>query len=302
MDSGAVILAVQNEPDALQLLAAQRQLYSEEKLLLFVQVLVAVLVSIAVFWFITVDAKYTSQANSVALFVAVLDCFGIQFLLGGKRKSAARIQELFDCKVLGLDWKIGDKPLPELFIAAADRHPKKAKEKVKDWYLGRLSEVPFPVARIVCQMTNVTYDSAVRKQFVAFLIIALVALIVISTGIAIYAAMPVNKLFSDVFFPLLPAISFAGLQIKEHLQAIARLNKLREKINELWDSCKQKAGDDSALLAGSRDLQDKIFENRSESASVFDLVYTVCKKKQELYGEALANHLIDEYKKAKGIN
>ena len=237
----------------------------------------------------------------MACFVAALDCFGIQYLLGRKKKSAAQTQESFDCKVLALEWKVGDKPLPELIIGASDRLPTKAKEEIKDWYLGRLDEVPFSVARIICQITNVTYDSAVRKQYLAFLIFALVVLVVIIVGVGIRDATPINKLLSDFVFPLLPGITFAALQIKEHLQATARLNKLREKTDSLWNECKQKNPDDKTLSEGSRELQDKIFEHRSESATVLDMVYKVCRRKQEKYGEALANHLVDDYKRTKNL-
>lgn len=301
MDSGSVILSAQKEPDAIQLLAAQRQLYSEEKFWLVVQFFLALVTSLGAFWLIAIDAKYTSQANAVAFFVAALDCFGIQYLLGRKKKSAAQTQESFDCKVLALEWKVGDKPLPELLIAASDRLPAKAKEEIKDWYLGRLDEVPFSVSRIICQITNITYDNAVRKQYLAFLISALVVLLIITVGIGIRDATPINKLLSDLLFPLLPGITFAALQIKEHLQATARLNKLRERTDSLWNECKQKEPDDKTLSEGSRELQNKIFEHRSESATVFDLVYKVCRGKQEKYGEALANHLVDEYKRTKKL-
>ncbi len=301
MDNGSLILVRQNEADALQLLAAQRQLYSEEKQLLLVQVILALGGSLVAFGVVCLLPQYTSQANAIAFVVAVIDCFLIQYFLGGKKKSAAKIQELFDCNLLQLNWNAGQKPAPDLFIAAADRHPAGKKASLENWYLGGLAEVPFPVARIVCQMTNVSYDTAVRKQYAIFLGFALGILLLASLLLGICCAMPVDKLLSSILLPFLPGISFIALQIKEHVQAIARLKSLREETDRAWSLCKEKPPEDEALRTASRQLQDKILENRSESATVFDVVYKTCRTKQELYGEALANHLIDEYKKVKGI-
>lgn len=301
MDNGNLILTGQNEADALQLLAAQRQLYSEEKQLLLVQVILALGVSLIAFAVVCLLPQYTSQANAVAFVVAIIDCFLIQYLLGGKKKSAAKIQELFDCNLLQLSWNAGQKPAPELFIAAADRHPTGKKASLQNWYLGKLGEVPFSVARIVCQMTNVSYDTAVRKQYAIFLGFALGILLLVSLLLGICCATPVDKLLSGILLPFLPGISFIALQIKEHVQAISRLKSLREEADRVWNLCKEKTPEDEALTIASRQLQDKILENRSESATVFDVVYKACRTKQELYGEALANHLVEDYKRAKGI-
>lgn len=302
MDNGSLILAGQNEAEALQLLAAQRQLYSEEKQLLLVQVVLALGVSLIAFTVVSMLPQYTSQANAIAFLVAVIDSFLIQYLLGGKKKSAAKIQELFDCNLLQLPWNAGQKPVPEVSIAAADRHPTANKASLENWYLGKLAEVPFSVARIVCQMTNVSYDAAIRKQYAIFLGFALGTLLLVSLLLGICCATPADKLFSGILFPFLPGISFIALQIKEHVQAISRLKSLREEADRVWSLCKDKQPEDDALTTASRQLQDKIFENRSESATVFDAVYKACRTKQELYGEALANHFIDDYKKAKRIS
>lgn len=301
MDNGSLILARQNGADALQLLSAQRQLYSEEKQLLFVQVVLALGGSLVTFGIVSLLPQYTSQANAVAFLMAVIDCSLIQYFLGGKKKSAAKIQELFDCNVLQLNWTAGQKPTPEVFIAAADRHPTAKKASLENWYLGRLAEVPFPVARIVCQMTSVSYDTAVRKQYAIFLSFALGILVLVSLLLGICCAMPIDKLLSSILLPFLPGISFIALQMKEHVQAISRLKSLREETDRVWSLCKEKQPEDEALTTESRQLQDKILENRSESATVFDVVYKVCRTKQELYGETLANHLIEDYKKTKGI-
>lgn len=301
MDNGGLIQVRQNESDAIQLLAAQRQLYSEEKQLLFLQVTLALGVSLIAFAIVCILPQYTSQANAVAVLVALIDCFLIQYLLGGKKQNAAKVQELFDCNLLQLNWNAGQKPPPELYIKAADRHPTSKKARLQDWYLGRLSELPFPAARIVCQMTNVSYDTAVRTQYTIFLGFALGILIIASLLIGVCCSTPVDKLLSYMLLPFLPGISFIGLQIKEHLQAIAKLKSLREEADRVWSLCKETSPEDESLTIASRQLQDKIFENRSGSATVFDVVYKVCRAKQELYGETLANHLIDEYNKARRV-
>jgi hypothetical protein len=300
MDSGANILSRQNESENIELLAAMRQLYSEEKKLLLVQCWTAIGSSVIAFAAVTFFPKYVVLANSFAVACCFFDCLFLQHAMGSKKRQAAQIQELFDSTVLQMAQDDDELPKPEVIIAAADRHPLSGRETLQSWYLGKLDEVPFSVARIVCQMTNVTYDNAVRKRYVSFLWCALGVMIFAPILYSVLFSISMDKILSDIYLPVSPSIAFSGLQLKEHRLAINRLEGLREQVQHTWASCKREKDDALDVLA--RKLQNKIFSHRAESATLFDKVYWACRPKQELYGGALANKLVSEYHESKVHN
>jgi hypothetical protein len=235
------------------------------------------------------------QANSLAATCTFLDLF-LQYTMGKRRKIAAETQNLFDCRIFRIASDRDEKPRAEILIAAADRHPAKGRDTLNNWYLGSLQEVPFNVARVICQMTNVTYDDSVRRKYIVFLWFSLAILIIGPVGYSVICSIPMDKIFSDFFFPLGPLIVFIVIQLKEHKTALVRLKEMREQAQIAWEACTTKGHSDEELERRAAKLQSKIFTHRAEGATLFDRVYWLCRPKQEIYGAALANKLIAEYK------
>ncbi len=114
--TGARILLKQNEDVELKRLAAQRQLYSEEKYLIGIQFWLAFGGSLGILTWKSIDPSSATQAAAVGILISLVDCLVLQHLRGKCRKNAAKIQEQFDCSVLDLSWNqelIGDELPPE---------------------------------------------------------------------------------------------------------------------------------------------------------------------------------------------
>jgi hypothetical protein len=86
------------------------------------------------------------------------------------RQKAASVQELFDCDVLDLEWNkvcVGEQPQPEDVKKYADKHLKRVGnyDKLNTWYAETIKEVEGVAAKVICQRSNFSYDSAIRRSF-----------------------------------------------------------------------------------------------------------------------------------------
>jgi len=184
---GNDIAVRQNQPDMIRCLAAQRQLYDEEKrckvgvyVLMAVSSLLIMAVVVLGFWPAT-----DPQIALLAFILAVVE-MGILHYIGHKRNDAASIQELIDCELLHLKWNdiLVNKPDSLTIQRAVDRFNKKsnhrdAESKLKDWYSRDFTpDTPLVKARLSCQKSNLYWDKDIRNEWRTILIISL-ALVVI---------------------------------------------------------------------------------------------------------------------------
>ncbi|MDR3613061.1 MAG: S-4TM family putative pore-forming effector [Candidatus Obscuribacterales bacterium] len=301
--TGATILVKQNEDLEIKRLAAMRQLYSEEKWIIGLQFWLAVGGSFGILTWKSLAPSNSTAAAATGIVISLVDCFILQHLRGKRRKDAAKIQEQFDCDVLDLSWNrdlIGEELRPELVIEAAARHPQTGYESLKNWYLGRLQEVPFEAARIICQTTNVAYDRSLRERYIKVLVALVLAIFFTTLIVCIVQKIPTDQWLVNFIGPLSPILSFSGVQYREHTEVINKISELRTELQKTWGLCRDSEPGTTELTRLARNLQNKIFFHRSTGVPLFDKVYWRYRGKQELYGEALANQMVDEYLKAKG--
>lgn len=300
--TGAQILLKQNEELELKRLAAQRQLYSEEKYLIGIQFWLALGGSLGILTWKSIDPSSATQAVAVGIVISLVDCLGLQHLRGKCRKNAAKIQEQFDCSVLDLSWNqelIGDELPPDFIIETAARHPRAGYDLLKNWYLGRLGEVPFEAARIICQITNVSYDRSLRERYIRVLVCLVIAIFLMTLLLCCSQHIATDQWLASFIGPLAPIISFAALQYRDHSEVIGKVTELRSALQKTWTTCRDSEPGKSELTKLARGLQNKIFLHRSSGLPLFDWIYWRYRGKQELYGEELANQLVDEYLTAK---
>ena len=300
--TGSFILSKQNESLQVKSLAAQRQLYSEEKSLVGLQFWLAFCSSFAILIWRTIDPSASTSAVSVAVVITLLDCFVIQHFRGKRRKLAAKIQEKFDCDVLNLAWNhdlAGDEPQQELIIEAASKTPKEKGSLFKNWYLGRLNMVPLEVARIICQTTNVTYDQSLRKRYLKILMWLIITIFLSTILVCAVHKIPTDLWLANFIGTLIPIISFSVIQYREHSDVNLKTVELRNELQGAWRHCNDNSWTKDELDKVSRKIQNKIFSHRASGTPLLDEIYWLYRDKQELHGEELANQMVDEYLKDK---
>lgn len=212
-----------------------------------------------------------------AVCVLLLDALWLTPRQKGLRESAAKIQERFDCDVLGLEWnniKCGNPEPCETVIEHAARYEKRAHDlsPLTDWYPKQADRLPLELARLVCQRSNCWWDACQRRRYAFFV----ATLLLLSCAGIVWAGLAANLSVHDtllfIALPLLPTVRLATGQWREHRDAADRLDRLRERLDRAW---KEALGnpDPARLSATSRQLQDELFDNRKRNPPVFDALF-----------------------------
>lgn len=307
----------QNSPENLNCLAAQRALYSNAKYVVVGQILfgVPITVGASIVAFIWGDAilaqEYHFQQTDLSWFVAFLGVIVtlLDFLVftpwsEGAKEKAAKIQELFDCVVLEIPWNdvtAGEKPDFESINKYSKQirdDPKKIPE-IKDWYPGKLDELPTYVSRVICQRANLRWDGELRKEFSFWAIVVTAVLFVLLLVVGLYFDLTLKKFFLLVLSPTLPMVAYAYRQWVENRKASQRLDELKGLSNNVWQEILTAGEDGNPFLDRSRKLQDQIFESRKNNPLIFDWFYSLRRSAQQAEMFYSTDLLIEEYKAAK---
>ena len=283
----------QNEEQALRLLAAQRRLYDWAKIALAIQIMLVVIVPGVLVVLEQFAASLKVWAALAGLTISILDAVLLDPVKAGFRHKAAATQELFDCQVLDLGWSSlkGRKPDREDLHGAATGE--KA-DNLKDWYPPSVGQLPLYVARIICQRSNCSWDSKLRRYYR----VALISLTVITgVGIVIWALMK-HMLLEDfvlsLLAPVLPFVLWGIREAKQQSEAAKRVDHLKSFGDELWQQAMQKQITPDTAATQSRMFQDEIYEHRRKSPMVFNWFYMLLRDKFESQMTHTAADMINE--------
>lgn len=297
------ILTVQNEPRQIERLAAQRQLYSDAKFWLALQTLGSVGGSVAVSLWAAHDPAHPQVSLYGGLWagsMTLVDLLWFSPQIKRLKKTAANIQEMFDCQVLQLPPHRKCEPVePEIISRAAERHDKpKLMSKLPNWYPGGVGVLPLPLARILCQRANCWWDAGLRERYI--LCVSIGALFIVA-GVLVYGLAQKSdfpQLLKGVAFPLAPLIWFCARQVIENKEAVSAANKMRGEANKLWNSALKTPHDLSGLDEESRHLQDDIWDQRGKNPLIFDWIYNRLQRDSENHMNKGAKVLIEEAQEA----
>ncbi len=268
----------QNQPDQLEKLGAFSQLYLQAKRLLGINMILSV--PLALGWSIVV-AILPSLRSYAALWGIAVTLLGLLVLTPGQKdlqKQAAKIQQLFDCELFQMDWQdfnISRSPSPEVIFSANAKYLKRdpSYAQMKDWYPVAVGQLPLHLARLVCQRTNCWWDADLRRKYSGWILAILSILATLILLIGLIGGLTLENFFLVVAAPLAPALILGITQHRENMQAASNLDRLREKAEEIWSRALSNHETPQALYGYSIQLQDKIFENRSNSPMIFNWFY-----------------------------
>lgn len=159
----------QNTPEMIKLLWARNRLFARIKSIQawyfgFTFVLPTASLLVALYY-----AEYKPWVSLIALLVGALDALAFDVWRKKQIKIAARLQEQFDCNVLSLKWNsfvagtpVSTQDIEELAHAALDEEKRK---NFVNWYPAEACAMPLHFARLVCQRTNLWYDSKLRSAY-----------------------------------------------------------------------------------------------------------------------------------------
>ncbi|MDR6861429.1 S-4TM family putative pore-forming effector [Variovorax guangxiensis] len=219
-------------------------------------------------------------------------------------KNAAKLQEDFDCTVLQMDWNaflVGSRIDPEdVFADACKRLGDKDEQRLINWYPLAVKELPLHLARLVCQRTNLWYDSALRKRYRRVLLAGCVVLVAVAgfTSLAIDHTMTTFVL--STLAPMTPVMIWALRECNRQAATVELLDRLNDEVKKLWDRSRGGATEQEISMR-SRELQDAIFNHRASSPLIFDWVYNLLRRQMEERMNAGADHWVSELRAAGNV-
>jgi SMODS-associating 4TM effector domain len=298
-----MITTKQNTEKQLQRLGAQRQLYATAKTILGWQLFVGCPIAAISAIVVIVEPSLKGLVASWGLLVTLANLFWLTPWQKRIQDSAARIQETFDCDVLGLTWnelKAGKHPDPELIKEQYDKYKKweSRMPPLTNWYPSVVEDLPIHIGRITCQRSNCWWDANQRKRFAVSAIAIVVVIFIVVFLLSLVAGITVEDFIIKIVAPLLPAVVIAIQQYREHTDAATRMTRLKDHADKLWkDALLGKSK--TALLKESRILQDEILENRRKNPPVFDFIFKRIRPNFEVQMNYAAEELAEQAKQSK---
>lgn len=299
------IANVENSPESLEQLAAQREIYSFAKNFYSLQTVGSIIIPIIFSGVALFIPDVSAYSALYGVCFSILDITLIETMINKAKSQAAKIQELFDCNVLDIPasaFKNADDILLEEIPAGYEKHKKKNNsiDKLRGWYsndLKEISSLPISTARLICQRKNLWWDSELRTRYSNTLKIfsLILFLILIVAGFAGHIKF---EQFVLIFSGLLPLFRFSIKQYLDNKDSSEKLTKVISYFNKIWERVLKSDIDETELEAAARQIQNEIYDNRVKSSLIPDYFYNSYKDKQESLANTVAEKLVKE---AKGL-
>lgn len=212
-------------------------------------------------------------------------------------KVAAKLQEEFDCTVLGMEWNgflVGRKVDPEEVFADACRKLSQADEQqMANWYPLAVKDLPIHLARLVCQRTNLWYDGSLRKTYRTVLISGVLAILLAATMYSLIIDPTMTSFVLTVLAPMTPVVTWALREYIRQADTVELLSRLKGEVEKLWERSISGVSADQ-ISTSSRELQDAIYSHRVSSPLIFDWIYNLRRSTLESQMNSGAEHWVRE--------
>jgi hypothetical protein len=292
------IVQRQEMQENIELLAAQRNLYSRAKNIIGLQIMLCGPIAVCAVITTVAAPELKGYVALWGILVVVFDLFVFTPWVKKLRDNAARIQELFDTKVLGLDWNeisVGKRPEPELIHEEAKKHGMEGAKIValRQWYPLVIDKVPEICGVIICQRSNVWWDARMRRKYALSIRVLLVSIAIGLIGYGLFEKKDMFEFLTYIVAPLASTYVFGYRQIMEHGDAADRLEKLKELTEKIWSDAVS-GMDTASLKLKCRMLQDQIFDHRKRNPPIFDSLFRWFRDGDELLMNKGAESLVIE--------
>jgi len=294
----------QNTDRFLEYIAAARSTYSRIKDLTAIQMLFTVFFPIALSVFAVLRPERKVWAAFSGIIVSIIDVLIFEKLQKDWKKEAARIQERLDCELFELEWndfKVGDKPSREKIHKASAAFLLKDSNvnRIKDWYSPHVERLPLYLATVVCQRSNIYWDSELRRGYVAWVTGLALALGVIALIAGLALKMSMETFVLSLLAPISPTLLWSIREIKKQRESATTLDRLMKYAQQLWRDAIDGALSAEQITKKSRTLQDELFAHRHSNQPIFDWINNLVRKRYEVQMNIGAEELVAEALKAR---
>lgn len=284
------IKSLQNEPDALRLLIAQRRLYRRAKRWLGVRWIGMVIIGIGAPVISVIQPDLAVAASGVAgawLFLGRTWLLARQTAVTGQ---AAAVQEQFDTYVFGMPELASRTELPSLEQIAEISGPDEelaavaTREKLTDWYPIEGDDQTVAVA--IAQRANASYTDSLLKTTALTSSITVAVWMIAMTGISVLVDLTLAEFLLGVVFPVLPAFLDVVLHVTGVRHSAAEKEELARTIEDHIVGSSEVVHPQDLLV-----WQTQLFGLRRSAPEVPDFIYKVRRAKNERSMESAARQL-----------
>lgn len=287
----------QNVEENLVFLKARFVLYRKANWIVVVQFFVAVLVPIGMAISGLFFPEYRAHFVLIGLLIALADLMVIDRMLSLLIANAAKLGEEFDCRVLGIPWAsvfVGSRYSPEDLRRYSRRFSQGSIGRVLDWYPKEAFSLSPERTALLCQRTNLWYDSELRKNYAAAVKWAGLGLF-LACFIASWAQN--QTLHASTLYAVAPLFPFLSWSIRTYWRQLD-VSQAQAKNLSSADLLLRRVAK-GALLDGDvwgeiRELQNAIYARRSASPLMLPLFYRFLRPEMEDQMVNGASHLIAE--------
>jgi len=293
------IPARQNSQEELDRLAAYTYIYTQAKRVAALRMAMAVVPTVVWAMVVAAHPQLKGWAAASGIAITMLDLGALTSWQQLLQFRGAKVQELFDADLLGLDWreyKVDRRPDPEEVAEASARYKRRhlTYSRLRNWYPTVVGRLPLPLARIVCQRCSSWWDAKLRRKYAVGVLILLGILTAFVGIVGLAGKFSVENLVLTVLNPLLPAFSLGIRQYTDQREAAANSDRHKRHLEDLWAEALTGQLTEDELTRGSRELQDEIYNRRRQSPLIFNWVYSLSRDDFERQMQAGARHMVDD--------
>ncbi|MBZ6229360.1 S-4TM family putative pore-forming effector [Streptomyces olivaceus] len=271
------IAEAQNSVRSLRLLAAQRRLYADAKLIHNVRLAVVIFsgfigVALALY-FPLARAPIGFGSAAVLLLISIVGSARER----RKSKEAAGVQEEFDTEIFKLPWNsvLADRPTNGLVVEAAHRHKG---DGLENWYSDTES-LARPLDVLVCQRSNLAWGVSNHRRWAATVMAAIIAWMAGIIAICYFLDLSFASSIFAVVTPLLPTFREYIEMWRSNIESVLSKEKAESKISDIWESAMKSRRVPSIVKC--REVQDRICAIRQVNPIIPDWFYWAFRERGE---------------------
>jgi hypothetical protein len=192
--------------------------------------------------------------------------FGLQRFALEWQLKGVRVQEAFDCDVLGIPWNraLAAPMAPEEVHGAASKI-KVAEKDDESWYPTEVTS-PWPLSVLICQRSNAVWASRQHRSYSYVLIAAMIVWAAFGLIITLAHGATLSDYLVIIILPSLPGVLDGGDLVKRHQWAAQQRDEINEHLEGLIA-----AGPATEIQI--RETQNQLFALRRDGAQVPERFY-----------------------------
>lgn len=298
------IIKLQDNEPQLKLLRARTKTYKMATLLMLIQLSLTVILPILGTLLTVFAPEARPFVAAGALVVLLLDISILDRTQKRLLKRAAKICEEFDCIVLQIPWNhflVGEAVDNEdIHRAATSYSHRHNDEALRGWYPEAVAKAPLHLARLICQRTNLRYDSQLRRNYSS---VILISIMLVFAGFLIVGLVQNLTVIEWVLSltSATPVLSWALREFYRHRDTADQLEELMRAAKKLWDRASAGEVDPETCAISAREFQDAIYSKRVTSPLIIPLVYRLSRPRLEDEMNAAATDFLKSFLEQKSI-